>query len=80
MAKGYSYAHRKRRAELLPYAYGTPCPLCGHEMHRGEALDLDHTVPLSLGGRGIGDRITHASCNRARGNGTLQRPRTSRRW
>lgn len=62
----YGAEHRKRRAALLPFAYGRPCPLCGRLMHPDQPLDLDHSTPHALGGQ-HGDRIVHASCNRAAG-------------
>lgn len=65
-ARGYGYAHRKRRARLLAKAYGTPCPMCDRIMQPGDKLDLDHSVPLALGGT-VGDRIVCRSCNRAAG-------------
>lgn len=64
--RGYGSAHQRKRDALLPHAYGQPCPMCGRVMVYGQALDLDHTVPLALGGRD-GDRIAHARCNRSRG-------------
>lgn len=73
--RGLGSEHRRRRAALLPYAYGQTCPyfgrvdICPGLMQRGEDLDLDHSVPRSLGGT-VGDRIAHASCNRSWGNGT----------
>lgn len=72
---GQGYDHERRRAALLPFAYGQVCPFygrvpqCAGEMRRGDALDLDHSVPKSLGGE-HGDRIAHAACNRSWGNGT----------
>lgn len=66
-SRTYSTAQRKTRAALLPYAYGTACPICGRPMLRGQALDLDHSVPVAYGNTGAGDRITHASCNRSAG-------------
>ena len=65
-SKAYGWKHQQRRAALLPWAYGMPCELCGETMYQGQALDLDHSRPLSLGGTD-GDRITHASCNRRAG-------------
>lgn len=65
--RGLGYTHQRRRRQLLPLAYGTPCPICGNLMVKGQALDLDHTLPRSRGGV-HGDRITHATCNRSRGN------------
>jgi hypothetical protein len=64
--RGYDWAHEQRRAALLPYAYGTACPLCGETMNYGQALDLDHEVPLSVDALSVGTRITHSGCNRRR--------------
>lgn len=72
---GLGYDHERRRKALLPYAYGTLCPFhgvvatCPGLMQRDQDLDLDHSIPRSLGGT-VGDRIVHASCNRSWGNGT----------
>jgi hypothetical protein len=63
----YTTAQRKTRARLLPRAYHTACPICAMTMLPGQALDLDHTLPVVLGGTGAGDRITHATCNRSTG-------------
>jgi hypothetical protein len=71
--RGYGNAHMKTRRELLPKAWGTPCPLCGVLMLRGQKLDLDHSTPLSLDSTAHGDRMTHSWCNRSRGNGTRRR-------
>lgn len=73
----YDWEHRKRRARLLPKAWGKACPLCGFVMLEEQALDLDHSVPLALGGT-VGDRIVHAFCNRSAG-GKLARRRQGRR-
>lgn len=77
--RGLGADHQRRRRRLLPLAYGTPCPLCGHEMRRDQELDLDHSIPRSKGGK-HGDRITHASCNRSRGNRTTLLMPTSENW
>lgn len=66
-ARGYGPEHRARRAALLPHAYGQPCPRCGAPMLHGEALDLDHVVPIAHGGRDGESVIAHAYCNRASG-------------
>lgn len=66
MASQYGYDHKKQRAKLLPRAYGKPCPMCGRVMLKTQALDLDHSLPLILGGT-VGDRIVHAICNRSAG-------------
>lgn len=68
-ARGYGMEHKRTRAELLPTAIGTPCPLCGHIMQADDALDLDHTTPLARDRTARGDRICHASCNRGRRGG-----------
>lgn len=61
------HQHRRIRARILAHAYGRACPMCGRPMHPGDDLDLDHTTPLALDARSRGDRIVHASCNRAAG-------------
>lgn len=72
----YGWPHRRRRAALLPYAYGRPCPMCDEVMLRSQRLDLDHSTPLVLGGT-QGDRIVHASCNRSAGASLGNRLRAS---
>jgi len=62
----YGYQHQKRRAALLTHAYGKPCPLCGAVMLPGQRLQLDHSIPLALGGT-TGDRIVHGRCNERAG-------------
>jgi hypothetical protein len=80
--RGMGSEHQKRRARMLPLAYGMPCPLCGIVMHPWHRLDLDHVTPLALGGTGVDSRITHALCNRQRGSRlghAIRRARTSSR-
>jgi hypothetical protein len=63
--RGYGWPHRRRRHELLASTpIGSPCPRCGEPMLPGQQLDLDHS-PLAPR-PGPGDRLAHASCNRAR--------------
>lgn len=79
----YDYEHQKRREELLPKAWNTPCPMCNKLMVRGQELDLDHTVAKVIDRRSRGDRIVHASCNRKAGQKLGQkrsRFRPSREW
>jgi len=79
----YSAKQRRERARLLPAAYYTDCPLCGLIMLPDQALDLDHTTPVILGGGEAGDRITHARCNRSAGatlGNQLRGNRASRDW
>jgi 5-methylcytosine-specific restriction endonuclease McrA len=61
--RGYGSDHQHRRTALLPAAYGEICPLCGEVMLPGQALALDHTVPLAEDRSSVGDRIVHAECN-----------------
>lgn len=64
--RGYDSQHRATRAALLPRFIGLPCAICGDIMQAGDALDLDHTVPLMDDPASKGDRIVHAGCNRGR--------------
>ena len=64
--RGYGYHHQQRRKHLLSLAIGRRCEICGMPMTQGQALDLDHSVPLSTDMTSVGDRIVHASCNRGR--------------
>jgi hypothetical protein len=79
----YDSEHKRRRMQLLPLAYNTPCPRCGLLMLRGQELDLGHTEDLALNPAAKGDRIEHADCNRSAG-GRLgherRRLRPSRAW
>jgi hypothetical protein len=61
---GYGHQRQQRRAALLPAAINSDCPLCGLMMTANQQLDLDHSMSAVLGG--VGDRITHARCNRGR--------------
>lgn len=70
--RGYGHAHQKRRAALLAAAYGQPCPICGKLTLHGQALDLDHTTRLVDNPNSIGDRITHATCNRRGGHSSIE--------
>ena len=60
-------AHNRKRAELLPRAWNTPCPRCGLLMLKGQSLDLGHSRDAALWPGRIGDRIEHTSCNRRAG-------------
>jgi len=62
--RGYGSRHRRRREALLQLALGQPCPLCGELMRAGQPLDLDHSTPLIDNPTSLGDRVTHARCNR----------------
>ena len=68
--RGLGWQHQKQRARLLrALVDGTPCAHCGQPMYHTQALQADHTVPRSLGGK-VADRLLHAWCNMSRGNGT----------
>ena len=78
-----SAEQKRRRAELLPKAYNTPCPRCGLLMLKGQALDLGHTIDHALRPGLAGDRIEHRSCNRRAGAATrdaLAKYRAGRRY
>ncbi len=93
-ARGLGWHHQLERRRLLPLAYGTLCPFhqddprCPGLMERGQALELDHSVPRALGGHAAPRRMAHAGCNRragarlgnqmSRAAGRAGRP--SRRW
>jgi len=57
-SRGYGVEHQRLRAELLPYAYDTPCCLCGDLMLVGQQLHLDHTED-----RNDYRGFAHAECN-----------------
>lgn len=88
--RGLGYKHQRLRERLLPHAWGTPCPLCGKLMLKGQDLDLDHEIPRALGGKAGQGRMTHRHCNRSAGarlGNALRGRRTptprrisSRRW
>lgn len=71
--------HKRQRRQLLPLAWGRPCPLCGCVMLKGQALDLDHQLPRVLGGSGGPVRMAHAGCNRSIGAKIGNRLRKRRR-
>jgi hypothetical protein len=65
--RGYGTTHQQRRKTLMQYAYGCVCQLCNQMMVYPQPLDLDHSTPLAHDPYAQGDRIVHASCNRAKG-------------
>lgn len=89
-SRGLGWVHQKRRARLLPQAWGKPCPKCGKPMLQGQQLDLDHDLPRVLGGKAGEGQMAHAYCNRSAGarlGAALRRARAlppatvhSRRW
>lgn len=72
-ARGYGTAHRKRRAELLPAALGTRCPLalpvCDGMMTDPRRMDLHHSRPADRLAGLPGDVIVCSPCNRSYGDG-----------
>ncbi len=48
------------------------CPLCGNALFQGEDVEVDHIIPISLGGSDCLDnvQIVHWICNREKGNKT----------
>ncbi|GAB3429872.1 hypothetical protein [Actinophytocola sediminis] len=77
--RGYGAEHQQLRAELLPWAYGRPCPRCGDLMHEGQELDLGHDDEDRAEYQGM----EHATCNRsagaAKGNRQRGQARPARR-
>ena len=80
--RGVGWQHTQQRDRLLsrPRA-GRPCWWCGKPMWRdaaknpdGEPLHADHTRARSKGGT-TADRLLHARCNRARGDGSRDHER-----
>ena len=81
--RGVGWQHTQARDRLLTrHRDGRACWWCGLPLYRaavrnhdGRALHADHTRPRSRGGT-VADRLLHASCNEARGDGTRdhQRP------
>lgn len=65
--RGLGWQHQKRRAELLPAAIGTLCPLCGQPMRAGQRLDLHHSTPRAIDPGSVGDQIVHEACDKAAG-------------
>jgi hypothetical protein len=67
-------AWRKRRAELIRAAIGTPCPSCGNYLNPPgvgppwtQRFHLDHEIPRAMGGVDGPVRIVHAFCNTSAG-------------
>lgn len=73
--RGLGAKHQARRRTLIKAAVGQTCPLCLKPMLAGQELDLDHSPRADR--RGPGDRITHATCNRAAGNHRSRSARAS---
>ena len=91
MARGRSRAGWRRRKALLDAhikRFGFWCPGDeSHGPHPAARLEVDHVVPVVLGGRdGDGMRVLCARCNRSRGAKlgnqlrTAMRIRHSRVW
>ena len=72
-APQYRKPHQEMRAALLSRLRpGAPCGRCGEPMWpQRQRLELDHVVPVTLGGAGGPKRLTHAWCNR-RGGGEVK--------
>ena len=76
--RGLGSGHQALREQLLPAAYGQPCPgpwqgrrspRCTQVMVDRRLMDLDDRVPRMLGGRSTvtGGRICCSPCNRSAG-------------
>jgi hypothetical protein len=68
--RGLGWRHQQVVAQLKArHVEGSPCWWCGEPMFRSQELDGDHSRPRSAGGI-LADRLLHAGCNRARGDGS----------
>lgn len=56
----YGTEHQRRRTELLPAAYNTPCPRCGKPMLKGQKLHFGHSEDHALKHGSKADRFEHA--------------------
>lgn len=64
----YDYAHKQARINAIRNLVdGTRCPRCRRGMFRRQKLDLDHVIPVVMGGSGGPTRLMHAYCNRSAG-------------
>ena len=81
--RGVGWQHTQNRNRLLArHRDGRPCWWCTRPLFKeaernfdSRPLHADHTRPRSRGGT-VADRLLHASCNEARGDGSRdhQRP------
>ncbi len=62
-------------------ALGQPCPVCGEILRHDEPVDLDHRIPLALGGSNDPSnlRVVHRRHNRSSG-GSLGGKRKAMKW
>ena len=80
--RGLGWDHTQNRERLLArHREGRGCWWCGLPMFKdaarnpdGRALHADHTRARSRGGT-VADRLLHASCNEARGDGSRDHDR-----
>lgn len=56
---------KKERAEIFNARNGK-CHICGQKIHPQEKWDIEHIIPLALGGADSGDNLdlAHQSCHR----------------
>ena len=56
---------KKERAEIFNAKNGK-CHICGQKIHPQEKWDIEHIIPLALGGADSGDNLdlAHQSCHR----------------
>jgi hypothetical protein len=80
--RGLGTPHQRARKRLLTQLRAGVvmlCPFCHAQLRYGERLDLDHSLPRVYGGT-TGDRLAHASCNRAAGAVISNTRRRTPRW
>lgn len=58
---------RKERAAIFARC-GGQCHICGGKVGVGEAWDVEHIIPIALGGEDGGDNLApaHSKCHRAK--------------
>lgn len=62
----------RQRAEIFNAHAGT-CSLCNGRIQAGEAWELEHTIPLAMGGADDPENLTpvHVKCHRAKTRGDV---------
>lgn len=77
MKRDARWQQQRRKEWRAEVATGTvACHLCGRLITKNDVWDLDHVVPLALGGHRYGElHPAHARCNRVEGADITNRKR-----
>ena len=75
------YAYRQIRKAMVAMAIGQPCEACGRPLLYGQKLEVDHRIPVALGGgEDLSNlRVVHRGDNRRAGGALGARIATARR-